>query len=169
MDPLVTDAQLAALAQTEAVSEAIRSYCGWHVAPVVQTVKRMPELLATLPTLKLVSLDSITQLTDGSAVDLTMVFSFENGVINWPDSWCSPHHPLRNIEVTMTHGYEKCPADLMGVVKSVIRRGGLSGAGSVTTGPFQMSFPSPRPGMSGVDFDSYEQRILDRYRLPEFA
>lgn len=137
-------------------SGAVRSYCGWHVAPVVDEKVILDGRGGTvldLPTLRLVSLDEVR--VEGEVVP--NVEWSQDGMLRgeWPDRW-------RSIEVDMHHGYE-VPADLLGVVVDAAARAVNSelGGQAETIGPF--SFSASEGSTSLFD---YELRVLDRYRLP---
>ena len=142
--------------QLDVASAAIRSYCGWHVTPVVtETVLVDGDggTILNLPTLHLVSLAEVR--VQGESVE-DVEWSADGTLRgSWPDRW-------RSIEVTMEHGYEQ-PVDLLGVMVDAAARAVNSelGGGAETIGPF--SFAASE---GSTRLYAHELQILDRYRLP---
>lgn len=137
-------------------SGAIRSYCGWHVAPVESetlTLDGHGGTILDLPTLRLVSLEEVR--VQGAVVQAPEWSS--DGTIrgSWPDVW-------RSIEVDMTHGFD-APADLLGIVVDAAARAVSAelGGQAEVMGPF--SFSASEGSTSLFD---HELAVLDRYRLP---
>lgn len=115
---LVSDADLAGFpgvssspVAIRAAAQAVRDACGWHIAPVITEtieVETDGHRIAVLPSLRVVEVKSVTTL-DGVAVtgwrlDRTA------GVIK------SGRALPEVINVTFTHGYEKCPPSLFPVI-----------------------------------------------------
>lgn len=149
-----------------AAQAAVRSYCGWHIAPVVAEtvfVNGPGGHLLLLPTLKLVSVTTVTN--DGAAVS-DPEWS-ENGMIRH----CGWSRKLRGVEVSFTHGFEECPDDIRAVVGRL--KESLAAPISVTqqsTGPFGVTYAAvgpldPRRGQELMG-DTYVAAVLDRYKLP---
>lgn len=137
-------------------SGAVRLYCGWHVAPVLEETVSLDGdggTVLILPTLRLVSLDEV-RVQGVVAADVQWS---THGVIEgrWPKR-------RRSIEVDMRHGYD-APADLLGVVLDAAARAVNSelGGHAETIGPFSFSASEGSTAL----FD-HELRVLDRYRLP---
>ncbi|EHK86389.1 hypothetical protein [Rhodococcus pyridinivorans] len=164
MEPLVGIAQFRELLagsgleewQLGVASAAIRSYCGWHVTPVViETVTLDGDggTILSLPTLRLVSLVEVR--VQGEAVEDVEWSSDGSLRGKWPDRW-------RSIEVTMEHGYDQ-PADLLGVLVDAAARAVNSelGGAAETIGPFSFTASEGSTVMY-----AHELQILDRYRLP---
>lgn len=140
----------------EAAVAEVRSYCGWHIAPVVtETLTRDgsggPVLV--LPTLRLVDLVSLTE--DGTALaDLewsTSGMVYRGGYRRW-----SPK--FRAVVAEIEHGFEEWPADLLRVMADMATTAARGGVASVTSGSHQVSFSS--------DLGSVRGEVLDRYALP---
>lgn len=135
---------------------AVRSYCGWHVAPLVTetvTLDGRGRCSAFLPTLRLVDLVSIT--ADGSAVGDPEWSSM--GEVRGAYS-----SKLRGIVAEIVHGYEECPADVLKVLREMVAAADRGGVSSVTSGQHQVSFETSSP-------DSRQRAILDGYRLVSVA
>lgn len=119
MEPLVTPEQLEPFggllppAKVEAAAAQVRALCGWHIAPVItETVHVDSEggTLLVLPTLRLVELVSVTDV-DGNELD--DVSWSRHGYLRRTQRF--PEGP-RAVEVTMRHGYDTVPADLLGAI-----------------------------------------------------
>lgn len=144
-----------------AAAAYIKAYCGWHVAPVItETVVLDGQggWSLILPTLRLTDLTEVT--SDGAAVD-GLQWS-EAGMVRG----CHWSHKLRGIQVTMTHGYEDTPPELVAAgVRITDLMAATAGVASETTGPFTVSYRDMSVGGSGLG-DPYVAAVLDRYRLP---
>lgn len=164
MEPLISVQRLQQLlggsgvdqAYVDGVSAAIRSYCGWHVAPVVEetlVVDGHGDSILNLPTLRIVSLDRVMVL----GLEIPDVEWSQDGILRgyWPDIF-------RSIEITLTHGFEQAD-DLVGVAMDVLARAVNSelGGAAETIGPFSFG-----PSQGGFSFYAHELQVLDRYRLP---
>lgn len=142
--------------QLDVASGAIRSYCGWHVTPVITetvTVDGDGGTILNLPTLRLTSLVAVR--VQGEPVEDVEWSS--DGTLRgwWPDKW-------RSIEVEMEHGYES-PADLLGVMVDAASRAVNSelGGAAETIGPFSFTASEGSTVMY-----LHELQVLDRYKLP---
>lgn len=167
MDPLISPEQFTALMAGTGLEEwrltvasaAIRSYCGWHVAPVLEetvTLDGNGGTVLMLPTLRLVSLDEVR--VHGEVVG-DVEWSHMGALRGrWPNRW-------RSIQVRMHHGFD-APADLLGVVLEAAARAVNSelGGQAETIGPFSFSASEGSTAL----FD-HELRVLDRYRLERQA
>lgn len=149
------------------VQSAIRSYCGWHVAPSIDETLVldgrgsrhlwMPSLYVTDVT---IVVDEGTTLTsDDYDWSASGYLERRNG--------CWSKRP-RQVSVTLEHGYEDIPADLIGVAVAVAARSNVSPTGAVrqATGPFSLDFGSFNGVAGGVALLEHEKAILDRYKLP---
>jgi hypothetical protein len=135
----------------------IRSYCGWHIAPVVEeTVTFYGNGTAgwILPTLRLVSVESLT--VDGAEWDADWYTVRPSGVIEPRYRF---HYRESDVSVTFTHGYGSCPPELEAVAESKI--GKLAAGGSRRIGQVQVSVGGDAAG----GLDAYTAGVLDRYRL----
>lgn len=164
MEPLINLSQFNALMagmgleewRLNVASEAIRSYCGWHVSPVIEqsiTLDGDGGTVLILPTLRLVALDEVR--VNGAVIPNVEWSEFGALRGQWPSRW-------RSIEVDIRHGYE-APADLLGVALEAAARAVNSelGGQAETIGPF--SFTASEGSTALFD---HELRVLDRYRLP---
>lgn len=136
---------------------AVRAYCGWHVAPSVTetvTVDGSGSSVQLLPTLHLTSLVSITN--DGTAV--TDPEWSEAGMVrgSWTSKW-------RGVTAEMVHGYDDCPAEIVGILHEAASRG-VAGSAVSQVGQVRMGGVSGVPG--AASFLMEQTAILDRYKLP---
>lgn len=133
---------------------AVRSHCGWHIAPAkieTEVVDGLgPALL--LPTLHLTAVTSIKR--DGTEVPSGWKMR-KNGVVRGP--FCADEY-----EVTFEHGYAQWPDDLLAVIadaSGVPVTGVLKQVGSV-------SYETSAAARSSVAFSPAQFAILDRYKIP---
>lgn len=143
----------------DAACAAVRSYCGWHVAPALDdtvTVDGSGSQFVMLPTLRINSISEVTE--DASAV--TSYEWSESGQL-WRSSPWSGH--FRGITVAMNHGYEECPADILGVLREAASRG-VTGSAVSQVGQVRMGGVSGVPG--AASFLMEQTAVLDRYKLP---
>lgn len=148
--------------QLDAALAAARTYCGWHVTPVLTaqtfTLDGPGGRTLVLPTLKLTALTSVTE--DGIALTLTDLHWSSRGLIAKKDGgfWSSM---FGAITVVGAHGYAAAD-DFESVVLAAIDRGAFSpDTGPRVIGPFQYSEPAP----AGAAFTPMERLVLDRYAL----
>ena len=152
--------------QLDAALAAARTYCGWHVTPVLTnsqiTVDGPGGRVLALPTVKITALSAITE--DGVTLDLADVQWSERGLIAKNDGafWSRNY---RSITVTFSHGYAEA-ADFESAVLSSIERGAFSAEhGPRVIGPFQYAEPTS----AGAAFSGLERATLDRYSLEKPA
>lgn len=155
--------------QLEAALAAARTYCGWHVTPVLAnqsvTVDGPGGTLLMLPTLALTSLIAVTE--DSVVLDMTGLEWSTRGIVRKLDGrlWTGR---LRGITATISHGIASAP-DFEAVVLAAIDRGALA-SGSDTLarviGPFQYDSTASEPG---AIFTNAERAVLDRYALERVA
>lgn len=151
--------------QLAAALAAVRTYCGWHVAPVVVgdmvTVDGGGRRVLELPTGRLLELTALTE--DGATLDVDddIYWSADGLVRKKSNAYWSNHY--RAITATMTHGYEPVPADWVAAVLTVVDRMsmnvGLPGP-AATAGPYSVQFASP-----GAALTPEICTMLEPYRL----
>lgn len=120
-------------AQVRAASEAIRAEANWHIAP-----ERTETLTVTiydrryglnLPTLRVGVVTEVRDVTTATvytftSTDFTRVGTSLSRYYAWTPG---------TYEVDLTHGYAKCPGDLLPVIASRIQNGTVgAGVASVT-------------------------------------
>lgn len=149
-----------------AAEQAVRNYCGWHVAPVVtETVTARPAVAGViyLPTLKLVDLLSVT--VSGTALtadELAEVEWSEDGMLRrpggWPKKW-------RSVVVTISHGYDDA-SDAAQLIRDVAERQQIitNGIIGVAVGNRQSRFAAEA---GRLHLTPSQKDLLDKYRLAE--
>lgn len=142
----------------ERACDAVRAYCGWHIAPsmgedVVLDGSGTPVVM--LPTLHLTALADVTD--DGTVVD-SPEWSAAGMVRKSTYGYWS--HKFRSFTATMTHGYAECPGELLGVIAEAASRG-VAGVAATQVGQVRIESGS---GSAGFMLD--QKAVLDRYRIP---
>ena len=144
----------------------VRSYCGWHVAPVItETLVLDGSGSATqmLPSLRVRGISTVTY--DGVPLSPDEYDWSPVGYLTVPGR-CSKRAGA--LSVTLTHGFDDAP-DLAAVVMAVVSRAQASPNGVVRTqaGPFAETYSQTAFNVAGgVSLVAHEYSILDRYRLP---
>lgn len=158
--------------QLNAAIRAMRTYCGWHVAPLttgdVLTLSGRGGPVLRLPTGHLVTVTELVE--DGVTVDLAAVdIDFPTATLSkdatapWGTLSATIWTARRGgIVVTIDHGFDDAE-DINDVILSAISRNSQRGAGGVPTGVGPFSYASEGP--AGGYFDPYERSILDLYKL----
>lgn len=146
----------------------VRSYCGWHVSPVVadDVVTLMgsgrPSIL--LPSLHVTDVTAVVE--DGTALELTDFVWDESGIIGrLTVPWTTPD---KTITVTFTHGYASAP-DFEAVIMAVASRAQASPDGVVRrqVGLVSDTYSQTGTGTAGgVALLPSEKDILRAYRIP---
>lgn len=147
---------------------AVRSYCGWHIAPSrddVVTYVCEGSRHVILPSLYVTAVSSVT--VDGLALDPTDYTLTESGVLTRggpaaPIRWCAW---WGTVVVSFTHGYDTVPAEVTGVVQSLAQRAVNSpdGRSLIQVGAVQYGETSASRAVGS------EAEILNRYRLSNIA
>lgn len=146
----------------DAAVAALRSDVGWHIAPeVTETVlvESNGGRFIFLPTMHLVSVESVTDVTTSDAPvtlsdwrELTTA-RFSAGVLEKVTGW-----PCGVLEVEMTHGYETCPPDLLMALSERCR---TTSRADLTRWSVDDMSETYRGGMS-----SQSQSVVANYRIP---
>lgn len=177
MDSLVTPQQLAAYPRTpagvdtdaaqpllDAASEAVRDYCGWHIAPIVTetvTADGSGGEIQGLPTLML--LDLITVSSDGTALTVADVEWSANGSMR--QCWWTAK--FRGVVAEIEHGYADTPAVIVALICEMVLRGAVIPVGVTRE---QSGGESVTWSIDEVYLTDREMRILDRrYRIANRA
>jgi hypothetical protein len=95
----------------------LRGVVGWHIAPEVTetiTVDGSPDKLLVLPSLRIVAITAVRDITGTTPVTLTGYrINTKTGILQrdegWPDGF-------QAIEVDLKHGYIETPVDLLPAV-----------------------------------------------------
>ena len=136
---------------------AIRSYCGWHVAPVITEEMVLDGTGTRAFSLKSLRLLEVLSLSvDGTPVSLPVEFS-RAGIIRHPTP-----DKFGAIALTVRHGFSQDElADLVAIVPNLRRLLKLQG-GNVRIGQVQYT-----PGAMNLGgLDPYSASVLDRFALP---
>jgi hypothetical protein len=152
--------------QLDAALTQVRSYCGWHVAPVKQNHEIILDgrggRVLELPTGLLLDLTALAE--DGRELDVDVDVSWSaNGLVRKRSNayWI---HKYRAITATLTHGYDTPPADWVEVVFTVVDRLSMNVGmtqSNTSAGPFSVQyFPTPSKAL-----DDDMRAMLEPYRL----
>lgn len=149
-----------------AAVSAVRSYCGWHIAPSVTetvTVDGPGVGMLLLPTLHLTAVTDVTN--DGEVADPANVEWSERGAIRTNKCWT---RKWRGVQVTITHGFEDFPHEVLAVCRDMAKSDGRIGASAMTSGPHQVQFGVTGAGVQAgaVGMSDLQMRVLERYKLP---
>jgi hypothetical protein len=105
-----------------AASASVRADCHWHITPVITetvVVSGARSDLLLLPTLRLVEVTAVRVHTDAGWLPLTDWRPANAGMLHRPLGWL--FGPAA-VEVTMRHGYEETPTDLLPVIAARCQR-----------------------------------------------
>jgi len=150
----------------EAAEAAVRSYCGWHIAPAITEDMVLDGSGTSTLFLKTLRLKDVTAAeVSGTVIDVTELEWSAAGYLRtsgtWPDR-------LRSVKVTAEHGFDAAP-DVAAIVRAIAARASASPTGVVReqAGAVSIGFSLTAPGVSGgVVLMDHERRMLDKYRLP---
>jgi len=142
----------------DAANESVRSFCGWHVAPVITQTLRLDGSgghTLLLPSRRLLNVVSCT--SDGVDV-LNRIDPSTAGMVQLRDGrWSSR---LGGVTITIEHGHETAP-DVAGVIASAAARGPMpAGIAQQSVGP-----ASVRYGSVAIPLLAEEKATLEPYRL----
>jgi hypothetical protein len=156
-------------------SAAIRRYCGWHIAPVINAVLTLDgpgTRILMLPTLRMVDLNAVTEIArDGTTYDLLpdvdLEWSINGTVRKRSGGWFTT--VLRGLVVDLDHGFAmEDVADLTQVVLNMVARN-LSNPYGVTAqavgGVSISSGPGPGGQVGGLVVFPEQAAQLQSYRL----
>lgn len=134
----------------DAAGAAVRTAAGWHIAPSVTetvTVKANGQVLV-LPSLYVTDVDTVSDVTDPDNPVVVEDFTWAaNGVVRlsggyWAGYSWDWHQPHRTYDVTLTHGYDACPADVVAVVAQQAQNYAVDRTFK-SAGPFVLADPAP--------------------------
>jgi hypothetical protein len=113
---------------------AIRSVCGWHVAPVRTEALSLQATngVVILPTLRATG---VVVVIDGTTLDASE-YTLKPGVL-----LLESLRGCGEVAVTLTHGYDEIPSDLKRVALSMADTGTSPGGRLKSAGPFSYEFP----------------------------
>lgn len=134
---------------------AVRLEAGWHIAPAVAEtveVETYGNRIALLPTLHVVEVAEVRNIDTGDVIEgwrvnkATGVLTRKHG--HWPAV----------LEVALTHGYEKCPDELLPVIVERAQRGKAGLVRQENIGARSVSYAQ--------QYDATGTGVLARYTLP---
>lgn len=153
----------------DGATAAIRRYCRWHVAPVVDQSFRLDGpggAVLVLPTMRIEEVESVAER--GVALEDDVHYEWSaNGEIRrlgralWTYRW-------RAIDVKIRHGFESAD-DLAQIVQQVVANALASpmGATREQAGQVSVSWATTAPGVSGgLSLLERDMALLNTYRLP---
>lgn len=145
-----------------AATDAIRRYCGWHVAPEARetlTVTGSGRSELNLPSLRIVEVHSV--IDGGTSVPVDQVTSSGGVLTRRAGSWSTGP-----VKVDLTHGFTG--ADVASLAMSIAARARSTPqgfvrqqAGTMSATPSQMAFNAS----GGVGLLDWEKQQLDLYRI----
>ncbi|WP_052060173.1 hypothetical protein [Rhodococcoides fascians] len=149
------------------VWDAVRSYCEWHISPVLErvelTVDGSGSPILQVPTLRLLAVHSVRE--EGEPVDPSRFMWSADGTLKkrvgcWTSEW-------RGVELVVDHGLEDVPA-LDGVVLEVATRAMTAPAGQIglRVGQVDERFGAT---VGGFAFLATDYAKLDKYVVPAEA
>ncbi|MFC5930928.1 hypothetical protein [Cryobacterium melibiosiphilum] len=149
----------------DAANQTVRSYCGWHISPVIVQEFEMDgdgSKTLMLPTMKLGQVIACT--SDGVDV-LSLIRKSNKGMLELSRGRWSCE--LGGIVLTVSHGYEIVPADVAGIIAGLASRAGSSPAGIVsqTVGPASVRYGTVGGVAAGIPLLQSEKDSLDPYRV----
>lgn len=139
----------------DAICEAIRGYCGWHIAPShaeTIAVDQRGKTVVTLPTLHLTD---VTAVVDANNVALDGFTWSELGQLErdvWPQGF-------RAVKVSVEHGYSACPASIVSVVADMVRDHQSAAAG----GPVRVQLDGGQIDYGTQDYMGVRRRLASAY------
>lgn len=143
-----------------AAAAAVRDECGWHIAPTITTTARVRPVgkLLFLRTLHLIDVEAVTD-SGGEDVEVEDVEEGTGIVV-------LKRAPRGRVGVEFTHGYEKCPPALLGVIAERAQRIARGSVRQESAGSLSVTYESsnPRPGVQAAGDSS--AGVLARYTLP---
>ena len=135
--------------------DAVRSYCGWLIAPSTPATLKAEGDGGRVLLLPSLHITEVTEIRDEDGNAVTDAKVRENGVARrcW---WAN--EVLYEFDVV--HGYETMPPELQEIIDKLDAEGiGAAALRSKTIGPFSESYDLASQPLS-------VRAILDRYRLP---
>jgi hypothetical protein len=105
----------------DAALAAVRSYCGWHIAPSVTATADVWSHDCRSVFVETLNLTAVTTVTQDAVVVDPTTYTFESyGLIR--RSACHWFSGRTRVTVAFTHGYAELPDDVKGVVLSLAQR-----------------------------------------------
>lgn len=151
--------------------EAVTDYCGWHIAPVLTrtvSVDGTGTAIQTLPTLNLVSLDSVDE--NGLTLDVNRIDWSANGVMEKRGGGCWTAR-RRGVIAGVHDGYPATPGWVITLICAAAGRAFTTPLGiqHEAAGGESVTYTPPRtetPPTGTVALMAFEKKMLDRLRVP---
>lgn len=149
-----------------AANQAIRTECGWHVAPIIteELVLDGPGgTVLLVPSKRVRSIISAT--SDGVDVTADVKFSRRAGVLTLAAGWSCE---VGSIELTLEHGYELDEvADVAALIVTLTKRAAASGTiVQQSVGSASVRVATARDGsVAGVPLFESEKAVLAPHKL----
>lgn len=148
----------------DAATAAVRSYCGWHVLPVVTealTLDGTGGQVLQLPSKKVVSVTEVTN--DGQSVEADWS---EAGLLRRKDGgvWSARYG---GVTLTIEHGHEAA-AEVAGVVAGIASRAAMNPGGNVVNqraGSQSFTLATAGGSVASIPLLATEKELLEPYRL----
>lgn len=148
----------------DAACRAVRTYCGWHVAPSVTQTLVLDGPGGSLLMLPSLLVTDVAEVKNAGTVVADPEWSAA-GMVR-AHRWTTR---FRGVEVTLTHGYEECPEDVLAVLTHMAEQSKAlkqtGPAGMQVAGPFTMQV-SAAALAGAVGLSGQHRGVLDKYRLP---
>lgn len=147
----------------QAATQAIRDYCGWHVAPVITdtlTLDGTGTDTVLLPSRRVEAIETVK--VEGTELEADAFEWSADGLLRrrdrcWPDRY-------RALEVTLRHGFADMSA-LADVVASIVARVKIDPTGALANQRAGTQAVSFTAGATGGGLMRSEKERLDPYRL----
>lgn len=164
MIPSLRTAQATTSTPEEAAENALRDYCGWHIAPVIQQTLVLDgngQHKKLLPSRRIVSVESVK-------VEGEEVTDYRFSQDGWLNLARRTPPVERCLEVTFTHGFEETPPVLIHVMNAMVARARMSPAGNIVNqraGTQSVTFATSGGAVLSLPLLESEKELLSPYKL----
>lgn len=158
----------------KAAQAAVRSYCGWHVAPIIEetlTVDGSGTRRILLPTKHLLAVTEVNETIQGQTLQVTDYTWSMAGILKRDDKPFTDNY--RSVTVTIKHGWnpEDVP-DIQALIIQMARRAANAPAGIVRSQSVNgatVTMDMSGGGAPMINLLASEKSSLARYRLEAHA
>lgn len=148
----------------DAAAADVRGEVGWHLAPGKEHVVELDPtggVWLFLPSLYVTAVTLVEDITGDVPVQITDYKMKQNGRLYRAGGWPPG---VSTVRVTMTHGYDEIPPDLLPIVARRCQTLGTHGAvAQESAGQLSVRYRDPVTGQVVVD------PVISRYRLRGFG